>query len=113
MRRQLKNSFPLAIALFACTFVACGNSKSFDSKTWLEADQRGRGRMSQHLVDSKVLIGRSLEETKVSLGEPERDWGSVVQYNIDLGWPFKDPKNCGLQVHFDANRHVREVKIVD
>ncbi len=69
--------------------------------------------MSQHLVDSKLLVGRSLAEAKQTLGEPEKDWGRVIQYAIDLGWPLKDPKHYGLQLHLDSSRQVTEVRIVD
>ena len=51
-RREL-----VAIGLFACFLAACGNNKPFDSVAWLKADARERGRMSQHLVDSKILLG--------------------------------------------------------
>ena len=69
--------------------------------------------MSQDLVDSKVLIGKTIEDAKLALGEPQKDWKRVIQYNIDLGWPLKDPKHYGLQVHLDANQNVSEVRIVD
>lgn len=92
---------------------ACGNNKSFDSAKWLQADARERGRMCEDLVDSRILIGQSVNQAKLLLGQPEKDWGHVIQYNIDLGWPFKDPKHYGLQVHLDENRYVREVRIVD
>ena len=69
--------------------------------------------MSQDLVDSKVLVGKTIEQARGVLGDPQKDWGQVIQYNIDLGWPLKDPQHCGLQVHLDHNRTVREVRIVD
>ena len=92
---------------------ACGNNKSFDSAAWLKANARDRGRMSQDLVDRKLLVGKSVEQAKQALGEPQKDWGSVVQYDIDLGWLFKDPRHYGLQVHFEADQRVSEVRIVD
>lgn len=106
-------------AVFVLTMViapslqGCGNARSFDSAVWLKANSRERGRMSQNLVDSKVLVGRSLDHAKQILGQPEKDWGRVIQYQIDLGWPLKDPQHYGLQVHLDENRNVLEVRIVD
>ena len=103
----------LLVLLLGCALTACGNNKPFDSVAWLKSDARERGRMSQHLVDSKLLIGRSLAEAKQTLGEPEKDWGRVIQYHIDLGWPLKDPQHYELQVHLDSDRTVTQVKIVD
>jgi hypothetical protein len=100
----------LLIGLF---LLGCGNNKRFDSDLWLKADMRERGRMCEDLVKGKTLIGKSNDDTRRLLGEPEKDWGHVIQYNIDLGWPLKDPKHTGLQVHLDENRQVREVRIVD
>ena len=114
--RKLKSVTPLTLIVVAGTVLllpACGNNKRFDSVAWLKADARERGRMSQDLVDRKLLVGRSIEQAKLALGEPQKDWGRVVQYDINLGWLFKDPKHYGLQVHFDTDRTVREVKIVD
>jgi hypothetical protein len=93
---------------------ACGNNKSFDSAAWLKADMRARGRMCEDLVDRRLLIGEPVTEAKRLLGEPDKTYaGFILSYNIDLGWPLKDPKHYGLQVHLDENRNVREVKIVD
>ena len=111
-----KSSSALTLIVFAgilLLLAACGNNKSFDSAAWLKANARERGRMSQDLVDRKLLVGKSIEQAKQVLGGPQKDWGRVVQYDIDLGWLFKDPKTYGLQVHFDNDRTVREVKIVD
>ena len=92
---------------------ACGNNKSFDSTAWLKSDQRARGRMCEDLVKRKILIGQPAAEAQRLLGQPDANYVSVLSYNIDLGWPFKDAKHCGLQVHLDESRKVREVKIVD
>ena len=93
--------------------IGCGNNRSFDSATWLVSDARVRGRMSESLVSGKTLVGQSAEAAQRQLGLPEKDWGSVWQYQIDLGWPLKDPQHYGLQVHLDSERKVHEVKIVD
>lgn len=92
---------------------ACGNNKSFDSAAWLQGDMRARGRMCEDLVNRKILIGQTVDVAQRLLGRPDKDYGSALSYNIDLGWPFKDSKHYGLQVHLDENRTVREVKIVD
>ena len=103
----------LTVVLVATLFAACGNNKPFNATAWVNADARERGRMSQDLVDSKVLVGKTIEQAKQALGEPQKDWGRVIQYSINLGWPLKDPKHYGLQVQLDENRTVREVRIVD
>jgi hypothetical protein len=92
---------------------ACGNNRPFDSAAWLKADARTRGRMSESLVHSRILIGKTVDEAKAVLGQPDFTYPSALQYKIDLGWAFKDPSSYGLQVHLDEKRLVREVKIVD
>ncbi len=103
----------LLVIVLVSWLAACGNNKSFDSAAWLKGDQRARGRMCEDLVKRKILIGQPAAETQRLLGQPDTNYVSVLSYNIDLGWPFKDAKHCGLQVHLDENRKVREVKIVD
>jgi hypothetical protein len=94
-------------------FIGLGNDEQFDSGAWLRSNPRDRGRMAQHLVDNQLLVGRSVEEVRSSLGAPDVNWGKVHQYQIDLGWPFKKPTTYGLQIHYDAHRNVQLVKIVD
>jgi hypothetical protein len=91
----------------------CGNNRTFDSATWLKTDARTRGRMSEDLVKSKILIGQTVAEAQRLLGQPDKIYPTAMQYHIDLGYPFKDPKHYGLQVHFNSDQSVREVKIVD
>jgi len=110
MRRRVTLTL---VATMLLLLPACGNNKRFDSAAWLKADARERGRMSEDLVERKILVGSSFEQAKQLLGEPQQDWGRVIQYHIDLGWPLKDPQSYGLQVHFENDRTVREVKIVD
>ena len=109
----MKPAALLLITFLTLLLSACGNNRSFEATAWHNGDARARGRMSQDLVDRKILVGQTLEEAKSVLGLPEKDWGTVLQYQIDLGWAFKDPSHYGLQVHLDQNQNVREVKIVD
>ena len=102
----------LVIASFSLV-TACGNNKSFDSAAWLKSDMRARGRMCEDLVERRLLVGQPASEAKRLLGEPDKTYTGMLSYNIDLGWPFKDSKHYGLQIHLDENRNVREVKIVD
>jgi len=97
----------------ATWFTGFGNDVAFDSAAWLASNPRDRGRMAEDLIAGGTLIGKSCSEVRRQLGSPENDWGKVIQYQIDLGWPMKKPTTYGLQVHFDADRVVREVKIVD
>jgi hypothetical protein len=106
-----------AIALLVLVSIvlttACGNNRQFDSAVWMKSDARARGRMSQDLVNRKVLLGKSVDEVKAVLGQPDFTYPSALQYKIDLGWAFKASYRYGLQVHLDEKRFVREVKIVD
>lgn len=79
----------------------------------VKANARDRGRMAQNLVDGQSLIGQNADVLRQTLGAPDKNWGRVVQYQIDLGWPIKDPGTYGLQVHFDSQGNVALVKIVD
>lgn len=101
------------VAALILAMTACGNNRPFDSTAWLKSDARARGRMSENLVNSKILIGKTIEEAKQVLGAPDKTYPTALQYRIDLGWAFKDPSRYGLQVHFDEKGLVREVKIVD
>ena len=105
-------SLVLGLAL-VFTMYGCGNNHSFSSSGWLKGDARARGRMSEDLVRSKILLGKTVEEAQQLLGTPEKTYPTALQYQIDLGYPFKDPSRYGLQVHFDQRRLVSEAKIVD
>ena len=98
---------------FILLFAACGNSRTFDSEAWLAANARDRGRMADDLVKRRILLGKTVDETQRLLGRADADYGSALSYKIDLGWPLKDSKHCGLIVDLDANRIVRETRIVD
>ena len=109
----VKKTVTVFVVGFVLLSVACGNSRTFDSGAWLKADARERGRMSEDLVKRRILVGKSVEETQKLLGRADIDYGSALSYKIDLGYPFKDPKSYGLMVDLDANRIVREARIVD
>jgi len=109
---ETKTILLLVTTVFLLT--ACGNNKTFDSPAWLRSDARERGRMSEDLVKSKILIGKTADESLRVLGQPDTTYPTALVYKIDLGMPFKDdPKHTALQVHVDGDRTVREVKIVD
>jgi len=112
-------SHSIGLAIFFTVFIAAsvftgfGNDAAFTSDAWLAADSRMRGRMAHDLIDGGSLLARSPSEVRSALGAPDKDWGKVWQYQINLGWPVKKPTTYGLQVHFDHNRTVQLVKIVD
>lgn len=103
----------VAIFVSAVVFTGFGNDREFSSDLWLRSDARTRGRMAESLVANHSFVGKTADEVTASLGVPDRDWGRVHQYKIDLGWPFKDPNTYGLQVHYDADGNVQLVKVVD
>lgn len=109
---KTKTAILLVIA-WVFLLTACSNNRAFVSAAWLKGNMRARGRMSEDLVKRKILVGKTSDEVQRLLGEPEKDYGSVLSYRIDMGWPFKDSKHYGLHVHLDENRNVREVRIVD
>lgn len=103
---------PLALAL-VCLLAACGNNKPFNSTAWQQGDLRTRGRMAEDLVKRKVLVGQPADGVQRLLGPPDKAYPSVLVYNMDLGWPFKDPVHYGFVVHLDADRKVHETRIMD
>jgi hypothetical protein len=103
---------PLALALVSL-LAACGNNKPFDSTAWQQGDLRTRGRMAEDIIKRKVLIGQPADGLQRLLGPPDKVYASALVYNMDLGWPFKDPSHYGLVVHLDADRKVRETRIMD
>ena len=114
VRRHVAGVFLfLTIFIGATAFTGFGNNADFNSEKWLHSNARERGRMAEDLVASGVLVGHPVREVQELLGRPDKDWGKVLQYQIDLGWPMKKPTTYGLQVHLDEDRNVRFVKIVD
>ena len=101
------------LGLWLSFAIACGNNKPFDAAAWQKANARDRGRMAESLVKGQMLVGKTVDDVQRILGQADIDYGKALQYNIDLGWLFKDPKHYGLQVHLDGNRTVTLVKIVD
>lgn len=99
----------LSVVIGSVAYVGLGNDAAFDSGAWLNGDARTRGRMAEDLVAQKVLIGLSAEDVERQLGHPKKNYGKVIEYHVDLGWPFKNPIHYGLQVHFDADRKVNLV----
>ena len=103
----------LALVILTLSLIGCGNNRPFNAAKWIEGTVRERGRMSEDLVNSKILIGATIDEAERLLGPADFTYPTALQYKIDLGWPLKDPMHYGLQVHFDTNRKVHNVKIVD
>ncbi len=103
----------LSVFLASAYFIGLGNDVAFSSGEWLAADSRDRGRMAEDLIAGGSLVGKNIGQVRSTLGTPERNWGTVYQYQIDLGWPMKKPDTYGLQVHFDQEGKVKLVKIVD
>ncbi|HSE20615.1 MAG TPA: hypothetical protein VLB68_03130 [Pyrinomonadaceae bacterium] len=103
----------LVIVILTLSLIGCGNNRPFNNTKWIEGSLRDRGRMSEDLVNSNILIGATVGEAEQLLGPADFTYPTALQYKIDLGWPLKDPKHYGLQVHFDASRRVHTVKIVD
>ena len=103
----------LFVFIGASFFVGFGNNEAFNSTNWLASNARDRGRMSQDLVDGGSLLGKDCDEVRQTLGPPDRNYGKAFEYRINLGWPMKRPDTYGLQVHFDHERNVKLVKIVD
>ena len=82
-----------AVIVIVLLLAGCGNNRTFDAAAWQTANARDRGRMSQSLVNSRVLVGKSAAETQRLLGQADSDFGSALAYKIHLGFPLKDPKH--------------------
>jgi hypothetical protein len=66
------------LALNACA----PDPVKFESNGWRNGDSVRRGAMSQKLVDSRVLLGRSREEVISLLGAPDRQDSRSLGYKI-------------------------------
>ena len=110
----MRTKIGLSVVTVVFLLTACGNNKTFNSTAWLNSDLRERGRMSEDLVKNKILIGQAENQALRLLGQPDTTYPTALMCRLDMGMPFKDdPKHTALQVHFDGNRTVRGVKIVD
>lgn len=84
----------VAIHLLVHDLLYYFNKKEFESKSWISGDQKQRGYMVHHLIDSKILEGKTKDEVISILGKPdvtsvqEKFSMEEIIYNVDIGFKF-------------------------
>ena len=87
----------------------------FNSESWKKGDFKLRGKMSNDLVDSEILIGKTKDEVTELLGKFDGELSDMIFYKIDVGIIFGSGKWLYmLMIYFDeSNNLVSEVVIGD
>ena len=87
----------------------------FNSESWKKGDFKLRGKMSNDLVDSEILIGKTKDEVIELLGKFDGELSDMIFYKIDVGIIFGSGKWLYmLMIYFDeSNNLVSEVVIGD
>lgn len=87
----------------------------FNSESWKKGDFKLRGKMSNDLVDSEILIRKTKDEVIELLGKFDGELSDMIFYKIDVGIIFGSGKwLCMLMIYFDeSNNLVSEVVIGD
>jgi hypothetical protein len=77
-----------------------GNIEQFDSSKWKTHDLRERGRMTNDLLTRDLLKGRSSEEVRELLGEPDNvNRNGELEYETDPG-AWLGGANNGPWIHY-------------
>ena len=87
----------------------------FNSESWKKGDFKLRGKMSNDLVDSEILIRKTKDEVIELLGKFDGELSDMIFYKIDVGIIFGSGKWLYmLMIYFDeSNNLVSEVVIGD
>lgn len=115
--KNLAAAVKLAVLLSAALCAACGAIKNplrsysprpFDAKEWRAGDAIERGRMMHSMYDDRAIDGKSPQELRELLGEPDKkknvEGDEVWLYRVDLGHNQEIPY---LPVTLDAPRGAR------
>jgi hypothetical protein len=108
---------PLGVALAAAAVLAvslggdrCAGPAPFDPAAWRKGSPAERGRMARSLCEGRFVTGRTRGEVLALLGEPDRDFGSLIEYDIDPPAPV--PREEWVHIGFDKTTgRVREAKV--
>jgi hypothetical protein len=90
-----------------------GDPGQFRGERWRAGGLEQRGRMAADLCASGVLRGKTREEVRDLLGEPDRDFAEVMEYDVRSP-RSASPRAEWVAVLFDRQSgRVAEVKIQD
>jgi hypothetical protein len=88
-----------------------GDPAHFTAERWRAGSLEQRGRMAADLCASGVLRGKTREEVRDLLGEPDRDFADAIEYDVRSPHPAS-PRPEWVAVRFDRRSgRVAEVKI--
>lgn len=87
--------------------------KPFDETAWKNGDARARGEMVNDLLDSPVLVNKSIEEVQKILGKGDiRD--GVLYYPIELGVKIGfEAALFELAIMFDRHGNAMDYEVVE
>jgi hypothetical protein len=91
----------LAFLVLCLALVSCSREpRNFDSTEWKAANARGRGSMTNDLIERQLLKGKSTSEVRQLLGEPDQEYENSYHYDVNsldrcYFW------ECRLEVNFD------------
>ncbi len=84
----------------------------FDSGAWKSGDKSARGKMAHDLVDTGMLIGKTRDEVKSLLGEPDQEGRGFLAYFVASA--AKGSPGPAYIVHIEFGRrgeHVKDARI--
>lgn len=87
---------------------------TFDARAWRAGSIGDRGRMVDDLMRRGILDGRPKAEILGLLGKPDREDGSSVSYEVDVGHRFLlDPWTYMLDIEFGPDSRARSIRLLD
>ena len=72
--------------------------RNFDSDKWKISNRKIRGKMTDHLIYDRLLIGKTISEITELLGLPDKQLSSTFNYAIISN---NDHLNANLCLEFD------------
>lgn len=83
----------MIVFLFVLWGASCSDSNSnelqFDTRQWKAGDFRHRGQMAKSLREHSILMGKTKEEVRQLLGDPQKEEVGYLSYKLDLGSAFE------------------------
>jgi hypothetical protein len=81
--RSKRRGAVLGLLLGTLVLTSCDTpQRKFDSAEWKAGDATTRGSMAQDLIDSKLLIGKSMAEVEGLLGKPDPQFEDAHLYKV-------------------------------
>lgn len=86
--------------------------RPFDSGAWKSDAPGARHRMAQDLIESGVLLGKSRDEVKSLLGEPDHEEKAFLNYLVFTGPATGHGAAYAVRVELDAaGQRVQEARV--